>query len=142
MHNIKAKNLQVDNIESREEVIIAIQNLLRYAESLVPTNDYDLVPKWYIDTLSVQFTYLDQTSPYVTLTDGGSIAITDFATAYPSLSSNGMVRANIDILSGGVWTAVDVLPDLTKDIDGNILTATWNLNQFGVTIDALTFRMY
>lgn len=52
MHDLKAKNLQVDKIRSRDSVTIAIQNLFRYAVSLVPANDYDLVPKWYVDTLT------------------------------------------------------------------------------------------
>lgn len=49
MHDIKGNKLQINSIESREQVIIAIGNLLRYAVGLVPASNYDLVPKWYVD---------------------------------------------------------------------------------------------
>lgn len=48
-HDIKGRILQINEIKSLEEVRIAISNLLQYANTLVPDNDYDLVPKWYVD---------------------------------------------------------------------------------------------
>lgn len=84
---------------------------------------------------------LDETSPYVDLADGGSIIIPDFNAAYPLLSASGVVRAEIDVEIDDAWTPSDVPPIITKDVDGNILTASWYLGQDGYTITRLKARL-
>jgi hypothetical protein len=65
MHDIKGNKLQINSIESREEVNIAVENPLEYNELIVPAGDNELVPKWYVDANQTGGVEDPATDPYV-----------------------------------------------------------------------------
>ena len=63
----------------------------------------------------------------------GTITLADIATNFPTISTNGIIRGAFDLLIGGTWYASDVLPEMTKDGSGNLLTALFTLGNTGIT---------
>lgn len=63
----------------------------------------------------------------------GTITLSDIATNFPTISANGIIRGAFDLLIGSTWYASDVLPEMTKDGSGNLLTALFTLGNTGIT---------
>lgn len=63
----------------------------------------------------------------------GTVTLADIATDFPTISTNGIIRASIDVLISGTWYSNDVQPECTKDGSGNLLTALFTLGNTGIT---------
>lgn len=86
---------------------------------------------------------------FVTFTNSNTVGITSvLATGiitvnmgvFVNIATNGIIRGNFDLRYGTDWIIADVTPEITKDINGKILTATFNVNN--VNIDEIRGRIY
>lgn len=140
-HDLKARNIQVEQIQSVKpyvisgDVAIPVDAKLRYTEGFTLDDDYDLVYKSWVQQNAGGYVYFTDNSSGAISVDLslGTITIPDVENDFPVLSANGIIRANIDVLISGTWYANDVLPDVTKDGLGNILTAVFNLGNTDIT---------
>lgn len=82
------------------------------------------------------------TTPFVYFTDSLTSGISSNKTtgvvtitmaSFPDIASNGIIRADIDILKDGEWYASDVLPEVTKNGSGVLLTAVFTLGNTDIT---------
>lgn len=133
--DIKVRNIQVEGIQSPApqpisgDDFISVNSKLRYTEGFVLDNDYDLVNKSYVDEnvlASNYFTDNETSGISVNLTTG---VITVTMAIFPTIAERGIIRGNFDVKVGSDWFSLDQFPEVTKDIDGTILTAVFYLNQ-------------
>lgn len=143
IHDLKARILQILKISSPNPGTdpIEVTDELRYSSGVGVNDDYTLVPKWYVDTVSISPVYFtDNDNAAIDVDLGtGIITIADMLTNFPVISGSGIVRGNFDVKVGSDWFALDQFPEVTKDIDGNILTAAFYLNQ---SFDSIRGRIF
>lgn len=138
--DLKARIIQALRIISGDASVteISVGVKLAYDPGIAPDNDQVLVPKWYVDTLSGGFVYFtDNDNPGISVDLGtGVVTLSDILTDFPTIGGNGMVRLQADQLIGSDWVSGDFVPDygsITKDVDDNILTATFTLGNTSIT---------
>lgn len=135
--DIRVRCIQAESIESVKPGALPIQVdvELRYEPTVPIADDYTLVTKLYVDGAAGGYVYF--TDNAVTGIDvdlsAGTIELPDIAANFPSISDNGIIRGNFDLLIGGTWYASDVLPEVTKDGSGNLLTALFTTGNTGIT---------
>lgn len=136
--DIIVRGIQAESIESVKPDALPIQVdvELRYDPAVSIADDYTLVTKLYVDGLvgagNIYFT--DNSNPAIDVDlSAGTIELSDIATDFPIISDNGIIRGNFDLLIGGVWYPADVLPEVTKDGSGNLLTALFTTGNTGIT---------
>lgn len=143
-HDLKARNIQVEEIQSVKpdsvsgDMAITVDAKLRYTEGFILDDDYDLVYKSYIDSMGGGFTYFTDNSNAAIAVNlsTGEIVIADVATNFPVISDNGIIRLQCDCLIGGVWLPSDVFPDYTtlvKDGSGFIISCSFFTGQTDIT---------
>lgn len=136
--DIRVRGIQAESIESVKPDALPIQVdvELRYEPTVPIADDYTLVPKIYVDGLvgagNIYFTDNSVAGIDVDLS-AGTIELLDIPTDFPAISGNGIIRGNFDLLISGTWYASDVLPEVTKDISGNLLTALFTTGNTGIT---------
>lgn len=131
-HDLQARFLKILGIKSLENVPMSVGNELRYDAGVSINSDFTLVPKWYADQLGGGFVYFtDNDNPNISVNlSAGTVTLSDILTDFPVISGNGLVRLQASTFVSGSWTDGDYVPDygsVTKDVDGNILTATFTL---------------
>jgi len=131
-HDLQARFLKILGIKSLENVPMSVDNELRYDPGVSINSDFTLIPKWYADQMGGGYVYFtDNSDPGITVNlAAGTVTLSDILTDFPVISGNGLVRLQASTLVSGNWTDGDYVPDygsVTKDIDGNILTATFTL---------------
>jgi len=63
----------------------------------------------------------------------GTIELPDIENDFPAIHENGIIRGNFDQqFTGGAWYAADPLPEVTKDVDGKLLTALFTLGNINL----------
>lgn len=127
-NDIKGRILQIARI--LHSTFITVGNELRYDPSVPISDDYTLVTKYYVDNVSISPVYFtDNSNANISVNLGtGVIAIADVLNNFPVISGSGIIRGNFDVKKGSDWVPLDQFPEITKDIDGNILTAAFYLN--------------
>lgn len=133
--DIKVRNIQVEGIQSPApqpisgDDFISVNSKLRYTSGFPLDDDYDLVYKSYLseNALSaIYFTDSEVSGISVNLSTG---VITVTMATFPTIAERGIIRGNFDVKVGSDWVALDQFPEVTKDINGTILTAVFYLNQ-------------
>lgn len=140
-HDLKARNIQIEQIQSVKpnpisgDVHIPVDAKLRYTEGFNLDDDYDLVYKSWVEANSAGMVYFTDNSVtgIVCDKDLGTITLSDILSDFPVISEKGIIRGSFDLLISGTWYPNDVFPEITKDGDGNLLTATFALGNTDIT---------
>lgn len=135
LHDLKARIIQVLRLLAPDsEPIIAIETKAQYSQLFPLTEDGDIVYKAYLNNLRLDIYFTDNSQAGIVCDkDLGTITLADIATDFPTISANGIIRCSCDLLISGTWYANDVLPEVTKDGSGNLLTALFTLGNTGIT---------
>ena len=114
--------------------------------SLIDENESEPIhgsSDWIATITGLTKFFITESSSYYYSGSGGVISIPDFDTAYPELSTNGIVRMQGFITVNQTAVEVDIIPVVTRNSSGRITSATFN---FGVdpasTITTFKLRMH
>lgn len=120
MANVKGNALPAKVSISSTDIIIVVDPATGIA--------YRTTVSQFISTGGLQtFYYLTQTSPYYSPSSGGVITIPNFATDYPVLSANGIVRMQGYAMLGSTEVQFDIQPADIVRSGGNITSLKFYL---------------